>query len=63
MNPVYLEIARILLRYVAASLMLVGLPPELVDPLGDPAMINLAAGGLAFLLAEGGWLASKRGAK
>jgi hypothetical protein len=43
--------------------MLVGLPPELVDPLGDPAMINLAAGGLAFLLAEGGWLASKRGAK
>lgn len=60
MNPLYLEIARIVLRYVAAALMLVGLPPELVDPLGDPAMVNLIAGGLAFVLAEGGWLSTKR---
>lgn len=63
MNPVYLEIARILLRYAGAALLLVGLPEESVGWVANPDFVSLVAGLLSLALAEGGWLASKRAAK
>lgn len=63
MNPAYLEIARQLLRYAGFALIAFGAPEDSISWLGDPAFINLVAGILSLLLAEGGWLASKRGAK
>ena len=63
MNPVYLEIARILLRYAGAALLLVGLPEESVSWVASPDLVNLVGGLLSLALAEGGWIASKRGAK
>ena len=55
----HLEIARIILRYLSVVLLLVGVPAELVEPLGDPGTLNLAAGLIAAALAEGGWIMSK----